>query len=625
MAFDPDKFLAESSFDVDSFLEEDKAPAPEREEMGAIEAGISGLGEGSSFGYGDELAGAVGAAIDRPVTYLMDKYAGVPEDMAGVPEDSNFVDRYKGHRDSARSYQKQAQEDQPGAFMGGQLAGGLASGIALGGVGPQSLVGKAALEGGAYGLGTSEADLTEGEYGQAALDTAIGAGTGALLGKGLQKGGQALKKTAPYLKGKGEKLTTWLRTKADDFAQDAAEDILEMTPGARKKIERLGVTLGKGETDSVAGQLPKFMKEKGFGFTGTVKKFKKTIQEVKDTSGKQIDDITTTFEERIQGLDEELTKLSTQYGPSDAMTRRNSRALGVVRKNFRDKAKYSYDDLADTLEEEVLAPILNEPGFSPQANKLSKYIDEIRAKGAREGDQLSMKELNHFRKKTDSLIKDFSKSPEKMTEYEKALRFVRKDISDHVKDNLLPAFDELQASLHTYSNPTANKLLDFIETNKLYKSAEELYQANKDYSMSATIMDEIDNAIARKDARRIVSLTDFITGAALTTVSPGLGAGALALKKGAELARPRAQLYAPEIVESGIGKIKPIAQKLMKGIESITEEGVGRAATPLIQQVAGTKYAQLFGEDTHKNAVTHRTLMNQDPEYKKMYMEKEEE
>jgi len=112
---------------------------------------------------------------------------------------------YRANRDAMREDFRTAEKAHPVAFGAGELVGsvaapipgpGKAKGLAkIGGYGLQGLgVGLAS------GAGNSEADLTKGELGHAALDTGksglVGAGTGLLLGYGASKLDPYLEKLA---------------------------------------------------------------------------------------------------------------------------------------------------------------------------------------------------------------------------------------------------------------------------------------------------------------------------------------------------------------------------------------------------------------------------------------------
>jgi hypothetical protein len=183
--FDPDRYLAEKTgqdFDPDAYLSEKTAQAaPTQPSLG--DALRRGATQGATLGFGDEIVGAVSA----PLLKLIGKFSGnaAYQDAFG---NKPLGDLYREGRDIERKADTSAEAAHPVAYTGGQLAGGAltapfaASGLA-GAVG----------YGAASGLGGSEADLTKGEIGRAALDTAIGAGVGAAahgVASGIGKLGQ---------------------------------------------------------------------------------------------------------------------------------------------------------------------------------------------------------------------------------------------------------------------------------------------------------------------------------------------------------------------------------------------------------------------------------------------------
>jgi len=164
----------------------DKQPVKaSSEDPSMLESLARGVGEGATFGFSDELLAAAQSAGD--VVTNKDKKL------------SDFVELYRQHKIEQESRNKQAAEANPWTSDIGNLAGGLifpgvgSVGAATKGVGGVLKVGAAA--GALAGLGTSEADLTKGELGQALKDTAIGAGVGAVTG-GLVHGGVAAGKGA---------------------------------------------------------------------------------------------------------------------------------------------------------------------------------------------------------------------------------------------------------------------------------------------------------------------------------------------------------------------------------------------------------------------------------------------
>lgn len=145
---------------------------------GMAESAGLGLAQGVTLGFGDELYGAGKGAID---TLTQDK----PMDL------ESLIANYTKNRDAARSEMASAENENPITYNLSNVLGGLA--LPMGALGTASkgasLAQKAlqgaklgAAAGGLAGLGSSEADLTKGEVGQAAKDTAVSAAMGGGLG-----------------------------------------------------------------------------------------------------------------------------------------------------------------------------------------------------------------------------------------------------------------------------------------------------------------------------------------------------------------------------------------------------------------------------------------------------------
>lgn len=140
------------------------------------------LGQGALFGFSDEIAGGVGAAVNSALNLL------------GKGTGESFGDAYRGIRDSARDNAAAFAERNPGTDLGLQVVGGLVTGGAgaaragafhaaknaptlAGRLRP--IVSTGAVQGGAYGAGTSGADMTQGGTRELIKDATSGAAVGA--------------------------------------------------------------------------------------------------------------------------------------------------------------------------------------------------------------------------------------------------------------------------------------------------------------------------------------------------------------------------------------------------------------------------------------------------------------
>lgn len=148
-----------------------------------------GAGQGVTFGFGDEINGAVQALGQR---YLPEKWGGGGEAAQRRP----LADLYRASVDSDRLANHRAEATNKRLFLAGNIAGGLVTAPLLTTGGAPMLAARGAplttnlgrlmlqgaktgaLGGAISGLGTSE----EQTLGGMAKDTAIGAGAGAAVG-----------------------------------------------------------------------------------------------------------------------------------------------------------------------------------------------------------------------------------------------------------------------------------------------------------------------------------------------------------------------------------------------------------------------------------------------------------
>jgi len=92
---------------------------------------------------------------------------------------------YQQEREGVRARYRAEEEANPKTYLGGEFGGAAATAL-IPGLGEVTIP-KMAAQGALYGLGSSEADLTKGDVGGAAKDTAIGGAVGGALG-GIGKG-----------------------------------------------------------------------------------------------------------------------------------------------------------------------------------------------------------------------------------------------------------------------------------------------------------------------------------------------------------------------------------------------------------------------------------------------------
>lgn len=183
---------------------QDVPTEPSAPQVSTAESALRGAAQGASMGFADEATGGLEALKE---VALSDAEIG---DLARL---------YRKYRDESRANYKAAEEANPVAYGAGQVAGGMAT-MAIPGLNVTkgaSLVNagvKGAIAGGLTGAGMSEKEGLE-----SLQDAALPAATGAVLGAGAQKVGQAL-------------------SKAPQTAGDALQDFAEVQSARAMGLER---------------------------------------------------------------------------------------------------------------------------------------------------------------------------------------------------------------------------------------------------------------------------------------------------------------------------------------------------------------------------------------------------
>lgn len=184
-----------------------------------LESGARGLAQGATLGFEDELAGAGGVLGDQAgrmgVDAVESTHPGVQAQLDAISERDTPSARqvYDSGRDEERALNLAAKNANPGTYFAGELAGGIVNPASKAASG---LKGSMAL-GGVMGLGGSDSDLTNGELGDAAIDTAggvVGGTIGHGLGKGVEYGAQKL---APKLSPVGNYIKDKFGRASDKF------------------------------------------------------------------------------------------------------------------------------------------------------------------------------------------------------------------------------------------------------------------------------------------------------------------------------------------------------------------------------------------------------------------------
>lgn len=221
-------------------LQSDAVETPEPFEHSKVGAAALGFGQGASAGFLDEIDAGGRALVESAHARLFGpepELTPAGETVDAAPEPASLADVYRKLLGETRASYKQAQREQPTAYLGGQVAGDMATQTILAaGTGGASLTPAAQAGIGAiHGLGNSEADLTQGQFKGALADTSIGAGAGYVGGKVAQGIGAGLGRVGDFAVRKVREATA-------DAGERAAMNALR---NVRQAISSLG-----GETSS---------------------------------------------------------------------------------------------------------------------------------------------------------------------------------------------------------------------------------------------------------------------------------------------------------------------------------------------------------------------------------------
>lgn len=432
--FDPDAYLAkQEEFDPDAYLAKERPgrtpsvmehrPPPAglpgaKPGMSTSEAALHGFGQGASFGFADELAGALatGAKFAAPgLEYLPQAFNEklTPQEMAYRLYGTQEIP-YRTVRDATRSDTKQAQADQPGAYLGGALAGGLVT-PGPKGLGAARLAKQGALLGAASGAGMSDADLLRGDVGGALVDTAVGGATGGVM--------------TPVASGLTARLGGWLRKASQANALKAV--------GARAGISDVLGSAGVNTVDDARalGQRAIDM--------GLVRPFS-TVADVAEGVGFEAEKhgarIGAVLSDADAAVDAERLRLLQEF--ADEFAREGGRA-GASGGAIRPKG-FDFDAAAESARKEIAGP----RGLTAEAASKAGPANELVERMLEQGElDSSFQAANRLK---SDIYRGLNYRPESALQEElqqRAVRGLKTSIEQQVEGRLgAEAADELRAA-----------------------------------------------------------------------------------------------------------------------------------------------------------------------------------
>ena len=558
-----------------------------QEQPSELESLARGTAQGASFGFADEIAGALGGMYDDfskalsgdqvPVDIKRDEFGNItPESLAEMNKDASYEKR----RDAYRNADRVAQEANPTTYGAGEIGGAIGTAFIPGmgvlnagkGANLATKIGMGAVQGGLTGAGQSEADDLMG----LAKDT----GTGAVLGGALTGVGE--KVVAPALNKVGNALSK---------SGDAADYLLA-------KMGKVGANVPEEYTE----------------------RYLKNPNAIRNAMSKE--DLAASLLDETGGL----SQLKENIGKADALAWSKLDTDTVIPKA----------ELLDDVAKQLKGDILNEygnlsrtEGFGASYQKIRAIDDELEKIGKAYGKNISEADLKAIVQDLRSIAYSYEGSP-KYTHQGEGLRRLASTFDTYLKGG--------NKDYEALMEPVADKtrLLKDLERNFINKqdpdSYDKFFQKIKRWgnaedasSMKSGIkrLDDVTGTSIGEDINNTLTKDAFsksdTNGSRKTMFGTVIGGGAGSLIGGP----------VGGVVGSAIGAATgQIADKYAGAVMRNILDG-RIAAGEGLQAIAPKlgKYAKPLMEAAQRGnkslAATHFLLSQQDPEYRKITQDEE--
>lgn len=461
----------------------DEAVNTERPKTAIGKSALHGAAQGASLGWIDEGTAALGAAYQ------------VGKAKLGLRGDVSYGDAYGTLLRHIRAEDDKAKADNPKAFTGGAIAGGIGaavlpgaaanmlaarggmsglSGLAAGaaskvGQGMNTIKGAGAM-GAITGAGMSEANPLESpdKLKEFATDTGVGAATGLAFGTGAKLLGKAANALKP------SNLDKTANVKTLKAAGYMGPDLKKMSESQKQEVgaalHRLGIVKFGDSLDDVVSK------------TGTARE--RAGQEI----GAALDSVDDLVKQAKLAVDE-----GRMGGNLPQAAKDNLKA--AIDKQFQ----FNMGRIGQRIEKELITPNAKNPLLKAELGKLSTLADDFRA-----GGNLSMREGNVIKGTQGKVTKFHSDTvPEGF----------KREVYDIIKteiDDIVAKTGNLEAAVGKASGKVLGTGDDVAARNQAVAS--KFSSAKKDYGALARTEDIAQNRLGQVQANREISLTDTIAG-----------------------------------------------------------------------------------------------------------------
>lgn len=501
---------------------------------GQMQAGLESFGKGATLGYLPHLQAGAKMLVDK-FTPESDTDKQLREQGFNIEED----DSYTSTRDSNIKRQQQQAEQYPKTTTAGELAGGVATGIATAGVGAQAKglsIGAKILHGAkigaTYGALQNPKDIEGKVSGLQLLDRFENAVTGGATGAIVPIVGESLKGVKKAYKG------------TRNFIKKGAEAQALQAAGAErgsinKVLKSNRIDLDKAGRDLMEPKLE--LGGKSIVNVGdTIDDISSNIKKMEKSTGSKIGDILEETDDFLDNLD--FSELSRKE-------RLQVKNFSIDMRNFKSMMRRYY------------AKNLSGVDKKTTYNTMMRALNELE-EGTKGGNKnLSLKNFAELRKTVDDKI-TWTKATQDLTPVQAGFKEMRHRMQEITKNKI--------------------KLADKFRGTDLLSEFE---KANKDFAQYKTLSEFSRNRIASKSNKffGMSELLSSITGSGLGASAIGGVAGgplgaitgigaSLASKKWGGAVGARALKRTAEIMEKDPTRLGKFTDVLIKAYDKGEEE-----------------------------------------------------
>lgn len=575
-AFNPNKpFKAAAeekpAFDATKPFEAVKNPEDARVKSTALESGVRGAVQGATLGFGDEIFGRMRA--------WGDELTG----QTKLPVEEN----YKQIRDDQRQKNALASKDNPKSYLGGNLAGSVATAFVPGmGAIKGASVAKTAIQGAAIGGlaggGLSEANPFESP--KSLKEFATDVGTGAAIGGVLSGAGAAaakgIKKLAP------ESLRAYAEKRALTAAGFMAKDIKKLSP---KQQQEIGRHLLNEKVVTAFASLDDVIERSSAG---------------KDAAGGAIGNA-------LQTVDDHVKELVSGIDSGKFLNGASNEQKAIAKKYVTDNFQFNMQNVGKRIRDELIAPNSDNPLVKNELSRLASLSEDFGSKNAKSlgfGNIIKSTQGKQTRFQSETVPEEFKQD---------VYRIIKEELEDAVgrTGNLESGISKLSSMSKAKSGSRligdgSPEAIDIAKRNSQalgdYKNAKDLYGAMKAAQKASS------DRLGQTNVNRTVSLTDYIAGGAgMVSGGPAPAVALGALNKLARKYGASTQAISADKLANGIQAVQEVTtDQLAKAIGSMVSK------SPTLAKRVGGTIAKAATEGKSSLVAVHYALMK-DPEYRK--------